>query len=231
MVPAYLLPSVIDTIPAVRWAWRKSLERRMEVVIGDPKGVDGKPEEATFAFAIDAPYLRDFTPFVSARFVLKLINHRTDRKERVMGVRLALKRRHFVLWRRMLLHVPVQRTEPNTLNGTPLEDIPLRRLAPPSGSANPTTPASAVLRTVPSVPSADAAGSHVPAAPTHPLARRRWSAYADDSGRSAFPLGPPSFAPEGVPRPDGAAISHKDASVAFRSIEAAQVLLRARRRP
>ncbi len=105
-----------------------------------------------------------------------------------------------------------------------------RRLATPRGYANPTTPASAVLRTVPSVPSADAAGSHVPAAPTHPLARRRWSADADDSGRSAFPLEPPSFAPEGVAaaRP---AISLHDATVAFRSIRLSQAALRARRRP
>jgi hypothetical protein len=103
-----------------------------------------------------------------------------------------------------------------------------RRLASTESLANPTTPASAVLRTVPSVPSADAAGSHVPAAPTHPLARRRWSAYADDSGRSAFPLEPPSFAPEGVAatRPT---ISRKDATVAFRSIRLSQAVLRARR--
>jgi hypothetical protein len=113
---------------------------------------------------------------------------------------------------------------------TPQSSFDCRRLASTDGLANPTTPASAGLRPVPSVPSADAAGSHVPTAPTHPLARRRWSAYADDSGRSAFPLGPPSFAPEGVaaPRP---AISRKDASVAFRSIRLSQAVLRARRRP
>jgi hypothetical protein len=68
--------------------------------------------------------------------------------------------------------------------------------------ANPTTPAAAVVDpfgppTVPSGlrPSADAGVSQVPTAPTRPLARRGWSAYADDSGRSDFPLEPPSFAP------------------------------------
>jgi hypothetical protein len=111
---------------------------------------------------------------------------------------------------------------------TPQSASACRRLATPRGYANPTTPASAGLRPVPSVPSADAAGSHVPAAPTHPLARRRWSAYADDSGRSAFPLEPPSFAPEGAAatRP---AISRKDATVAFRSLRLSQAALRARR--
>lgn len=113
---------------------------------------------------------------------------------------------------------------------TPQSAFDCRRLASTAGLANPTTPASAVLRTVPSVPSADAAGSHVPAAPTLPLARRRWSAYADDSGRSAFPLEPPSFAPEGVAA-ERPAISGNDATVAFRSIRLSQVTLRARRRP
>ena len=75
-------------------------------------------------------------------------------------------------------------------------------LASSSVLANPTTPAAAVVDpfgppTVPSGlrPSADAGVSQVPTAPTRPLARRGWSAYADDSGRSEFPLEPPSFAP------------------------------------
>ncbi len=78
-------------------------------------------------------------------------------------------------------------------------------LASASVLANPTTPASAVddkrplvlPSTVPAGlrPLADAGGSQVPAAPTRPHARRGWSAYADDSGRSEFPLEPPSFAP------------------------------------
>lgn len=78
-------------------------------------------------------------------------------------------------------------------------------LASANALANPTTPASAVddrrplvaPSTVPAGlrPLADAGGSQVPSAPTRPPARRGWSAYADDSGRSEFPLEPPSFAP------------------------------------
>jgi len=111
---------------------------------------------------------------------------------------------------------------------TPQSGFDCRRLAPPDGSTTPTTPASAgVDRSlslapppVPSVaaaPSAAAEASHVPAAPARPLARRRWSAYADDSGRSAFPLRPPSFAPEGWPA-ERAFISSDDAAIAFRQI-------------
>lgn len=113
----------------------------------------------------------------------------------------------------------------NSAVSPPQSGFNRRRLAPLGGSANPTTPASAGLRRfatrpVPSGlrPSADAAGSHVPAALTHPLARRRWSAYADDVGRSAFPLEPPSFAPKGLPA-TRAQISWNGSSAALRSID------------
>jgi hypothetical protein len=124
------------------------------------------------------------------------------------------------------LETLIQRTSYPTVcieDCSPQSGFDRRRLAPPNGSANPTTPASAghrrlATRPVPSglSPSADAAGSHVPAAPTHPLARRRWSAYADDGGRSAFPLEPPSFAPEGLPA-TRASISLISAPVVLRS--------------
>ena len=86
-------------------------------------------------------------------------------------------------------------------------DFDRRRFASSVAFANPTTPASAVADLRPSVSpaavpspavagSADAGGSHVPAAPTRAPARRWWSAYTDDDGgRSEFPLEPPSFAP------------------------------------
>ena len=122
---------------------------------------------------------------------------------------------------------------------TPQSGFDCRRLAPPSGSTNPTTPASAdderslslASPSVPSVasaPSADAVVSHVPAAPTRPLARRGWSACADDSGRSAFPLEPPSFAPEGEPA-KRAAISPDHALAVLRSIQPSADLSTARR--
>lgn len=122
---------------------------------------------------------------------------------------------------------------------TPQSGFDCRRLAPPSGSTNPTTPASAVderslplssppVPSVAAAPSADAGVSHVPAAPARPLARRRWSAYADDSGRLAFPLEPPSFAPEGEPA-KRAAISSDDAPGVQRSIRPSAGLLRVRR--
>jgi hypothetical protein len=84
-----------------------------------------------------------------------------------------------------------------------------RRLAQSEAFANPTTPASAVadfLRyrgspaPVPSplCGSADAGGSHVTSSPTRSPTSRWWSAYADDGGRSEFPLEPPSFASWGM---------------------------------
>ena len=77
-------------------------------------------------------------------------------------------------------------------------------LTPPCGSTHPTTPTSTLIdhsrplgpTRVPSglCPSVDAGVSQVPVAPARPTARWRWSAVADDRGRSEFPLEPPSFA-------------------------------------
>lgn len=128
--------------------------------------------------------------------------------------------------------------DPSRLAFTLHSGFDRRRLAPPTGSANPTTPASAVgdrspLFAPPTVPAglrplADAGVSHVPSAPTRPAARRWWSAYADDSGRSAFPLEPPSFAPEWWPA-ERASISLEDLAVVLRSIRASVALSGARR--
>jgi hypothetical protein len=123
-----------------------------------------------------------------------------------------------------------ERVRPNAHyeQDSPQSSLTCRRLAPPKVSANPTTPASAsgdssqglappLVPSVDGAQSADAEAEHVPAAPTRLSGRRVWSASADDSGRSVFPLEPPSFAPEG-----GAAVrlavSSQDATVAFRSI-------------
>ncbi len=121
---------------------------------------------------------------------------------------------------------------------TPQSDFDCRRLASPAGSTNPTTPASAVgdrslSFAPPTVPSglrllADATVSHVPAAPTRPAARRRWSAYADDSGRSEFPLEPPSFAPEWWPA--RRALMLDALLVALRSIRVSEAISRPRSR-
>ncbi len=46
-------------------------------------------------------------PWVYMRFTLRLVNHRTDRKERVIGGSVALKRRRLLLWRKTLQEVPL----------------------------------------------------------------------------------------------------------------------------
>lgn len=82
-------------------------------------------------------------------------------------------------------------------------------LATPGRSAHPTAPLFAgVVRSWPRgpspvplgrCPSANAWASQVPSAPTRRPARGVRSADADDKGRSEFPLGPPSFAPQRWP--------------------------------
>jgi hypothetical protein len=109
-----------------------------------------------------------------------------------------------------------------------------RRLAQALAIANPTTPASAGACPAPvpshaSARSADAAASHEPSAPTRPSARRGWSAYADDGGRSEFPLEPPSFAPEGEVRKNASSAA-ADLAVALQLFRVSQAFSGARRR-
>lgn len=125
----------------------------------------------------------------------------------------------------------------------PQSSFDCRRLAPANASANPTTPASAARDPrlssgplpVPSVPTscrdlADAASSHVrQAGPTRLSARRVWSAYAADMGRSEFPLEPPSLAPRLWWAASRLAISKNDSSVVLRSEPPLSALSRARR--
>ncbi len=115
---------------------------------------------------------------------------------------------------------------------TPQSGFDRRRLA----VANPTTPASAAgdfrlsdsPPSVPSLCSADAAGSQVPLAPTRSSPSRVWSAYADDGERSAFPLEPPSFALFGWrPRYRGAFASLENLAVALPLFRVSQAFSRA----
>lgn len=114
----------------------------------------------------------------------------------------------------------------------PQSDFDRRRLATSRAFANPTTPASAVANAPVPSPysgSADAGGSHVPAAPTRAPTSRWWSASADDDGgRSEFPLEPPSFAALwwAVARPS---ISLQDSEVALPIFRVSQALSRAGR--
>lgn len=120
---------------------------------------------------------------------------------------------------------------------TPQSGFACRRLASLDHFANPTTPASAAgdVRpsdsppSVPSLCSADAAGSQVPLAPTRSSTSRVWSAYADDRERSAFPLEPPSFALRWRPRFGGAFASLENSSVALRHFRVSQAFSEAGR--
>lgn len=113
-----------------------------------------------------------------------------------------------------------------------------RRLATAGAFANPTTPASAVADFRPPVSpaavpsllrcSADAGGSHVTLSPTPSPASRWWSAYADDGGRSEFPLEPPSFASYGMTAPRSL-YDWKDSVVALPLNHASQTHSRAGR--
>jgi hypothetical protein len=118
-----------------------------------------------------------------------------------------------------------------------------RCLASTKRLANPTTPASAgrdprlssgrlpvPSARHPAVASADAASSHFrQVGTTRHCAKRVWSAYAADPGRSEFPLGPPSLAPHTEEAATRRYFVENDSSVVLRPKPPLPALWRARR--
>ena len=90
---AAFIGAVFDAVPLLRWAWRSLLERQMEVQI------QLTSEE------YDVQYGENAIIFATIR--LRLVNHRTDRKERITGACAALKTRFLWFWRRTIVTVPV----------------------------------------------------------------------------------------------------------------------------
>ena len=100
---------LLDATPIARTGWRWLLERQMEIGILPAKWMAGRDEKISLAIGIEpdatgrpAPH-----PYIHALFGLQLINHRTDRKERVLAVDLAFKRHRAWLWRKTFLAIPV----------------------------------------------------------------------------------------------------------------------------
>ncbi|MCH8008133.1 MAG: hypothetical protein IIC91_04655 [Chloroflexi bacterium] len=52
-------------------------------------------------------------PVIHVKLRLTFINHRTDRRERIIGANLLLKRRHLLLWKRTVATVPMRAYEGN----------------------------------------------------------------------------------------------------------------------
>ena len=79
----------------------------MEVTLEPLKGLDGRLSLQP-AIQVESSVKRG-KPYITigAVFNLKLINHRTDRSERIVGCSLDLKKRYWLLWNKTIISIPV----------------------------------------------------------------------------------------------------------------------------
>ena len=104
------LGPAFDAIPIVRTGWRWALERGVEVAVLPANWSSGRDDRISLQVAIepsDDSTRFSFLPFIHMLFSLRLTNHRTDRKERIIGVDLAFKKRRAWFWHKTLISVPV----------------------------------------------------------------------------------------------------------------------------
>jgi hypothetical protein len=95
-----IIETIFGTLPLIRRIWRWLLERNMEII--------AKPRYDDIGYSIYAPDLtKGLSGHVSAIIDLTLINHRTDRQERIIGCWGELRKRRWLFWRTTLAKISV----------------------------------------------------------------------------------------------------------------------------
>ena len=103
----------IRSIPLIGKAGRWLLERGLEVTIHPPAyPIMGQSlhTEPKFILAVEPstdPAATQVKPYVYSLFRLRLINHRTDRPERVIAAQVVLKQRRWWCWHETLFELPL----------------------------------------------------------------------------------------------------------------------------
>lgn len=123
----------LEVIPAVRDAWRWLLERELEVGLREFEWQDGEKDELKFRVNIEEPEPGGppWRPHFYVLFTLRIVNHRTDRLERVIGARLVIKKRRLFFWRKDIAEVQVLHVGDGQLHGPPIADLPIEALSAP----------------------------------------------------------------------------------------------------
>lgn len=115
---------LLELVPLIRKLIRWLLERQMEVIIS-PHFEDSKP------YSVLAP-IGEGWGGVAAWLDLQLINHRTDRPERIIGCWAELRKNRALFWRKTLAEIPIKVVASPTLKrDMPITDILLEPMCKP----------------------------------------------------------------------------------------------------
>lgn len=121
-----IIGACFNALPVLRRLWHWLLERHMEIEVRPPYSQpQGKP--------IFVVYVGE-RPHIYMWVDLVLTNHRTDRKERIIGCTLHLKKRHRFLWDKTIAEVPVEysRLQGVSVQRTPITNIELAPMSEPT---------------------------------------------------------------------------------------------------
>jgi hypothetical protein len=124
---------VFDAIPAVRYLWRKAMERHMEIELLKP--YSKAPSNTLPRMISTGPILElgpTQNPYVYIWADLRITNHKPNRREFILGATLHIKKRHWVLWRRTLVQAPIRKHTGYMESGGPLlENIVIEPMTAP----------------------------------------------------------------------------------------------------
>lgn len=114
-----------NAIPLIRGIWRWLLERNMEVI--------AKPHYEDMGYFVYAPNLVEgFHGSVSAILDLTIINHRTDRLERIIACWVELRKRRCFFWRTTLAKISVNTNSDSDYHlDYPITNITLESMGKP----------------------------------------------------------------------------------------------------
>lgn len=121
-----------DGTPIVRSVWRWVLERQLDMEILPQLWPGGRDGEIVHVVAIERDDQRGaLNPFIVLHFALRFVNHRSDRKERVIGAHVVFKKKRLWLWKKEILRIPIcKRPEPRQ-EIEPISNIEIEPMSAP----------------------------------------------------------------------------------------------------
>ena len=97
---AEAIAAFLDGLPFVRGLWRRLRERRMEVEFHSPNSnLPSFNPRVEADDPITTVGVHPANPHIYAWLNLTIVNHRTDRPERIQNIELHLKKRRLLFWR------------------------------------------------------------------------------------------------------------------------------------